>query len=477
MLYCCQIHVGGQVKMKSMHDEVSAEKSLEQALRCHGEGDPEAAIRHGKAALQAEPDNIEAMLLLGRSFSVLGDLPSAGHYFNLAIESGAISTEPYLGLGEINMQMGRVREALSCYRHARRIAPEDPAILNACALALWSAGKAGEAIGELQQAIELDPENAFSYRNLRVLSSRQVDRWHFPMVNDTVRNARFDAAIRRVVSPDSTVLDIGAGTGLLSLMAARAGARHVIACEANPALASLAREVVRRNGYSDRIRVINGASRQLVAARDFPGGRRADVLVAEVFDTMVIGEGALDTFGHARRELLVPDARLIPGRAVLYAAPIESERLWQEGGASQADGFDLSALNRFRPDMVVLEAASFRGRMLGDAVEVFDFDLRAADTTPARRRLEIPIRRAGVFHGLVFWIHLDLGDGVSLDNRPAFDDETMADGYCRHWYQAVKLLVPAPGVEPGARLRVDACHNGRNLAVLVYDPATGKPLG
>jgi len=91
-------------------------------------------------------------------------------------------------------------------------------------------------------------------------------------------------------------------------------------------------------------------SLQLDPETDFPKHARPGVLVAEVFDTMVIGEGALDTFEHARRYLLAPGAALIPGKAVLYGGLVESERLWQEGGANQASGFDLVALNRFRPN-------------------------------------------------------------------------------------------------------------------------------
>ena len=66
------------------------------------------------------------------------------------------------------------------------------------------------------------------------LAASLLPRWHFPMLNDTERNLRFEAAIEKSVREGGrTVLDLGAGTGLLSLMAARAGADRVYACEAS----------------------------------------------------------------------------------------------------------------------------------------------------------------------------------------------------------------------------------------------------
>jgi len=261
------------------------------------------------------------------------------------------------------------------------------------------------------------------------------------------------------------------------MMAARAGARQVIACEANPALAGLAREIIKNNGWSDRILVINKHSQQIDPKTDFPDKARPDILVAEVFDTLVIGEGALDTFEHARRYLLAPDAVVIPRQAVLYGGLVESERLWCEGGAGQSSDFDLTALNEFRPDTIALEAASFGGRLLADEFPVFSFDLTGVDVTPANVRLDIPIRTAGTCHALVYWIRLQLDEQSAIDNRPLFDGETAGGNYCAHWYQVAKLLVPPIPVKPGMSLRIEAHQNRKNVAVVIYDPVSGKPLG
>jgi xylose isomerase len=116
-------------------------------------------------------------------------------------------------------------------------------------------------------------------------------------------------------------------------------------------------------------------------------------------------------------------------------------------------------LNRFRPDSVVLEAASFGGRLLADDVVMFEFDLSDGHIPSGKVCLDVPIREQGI------------------DNRPAFAGHASANDYCAHWYQAARLLVPPVAVEPGMTLRVEARHNRQSVAVMgVYDPVTGAPL-
>lgn len=463
--------------MNKPQQGVPVDELLVLAGQCRAQGDPWQAVIHCRTVLSANENHAEALALLGQSLAATGDLPDAGNSLSRAIEIDPTQAKPYLHLGEVNAQIGRSREALRCFKRAVQLQPGDVHILNAYAVALWGMGQLEEACSLLRRALEIDPENAFTRRNLQLLNGRLVDRWHFAMVNDEARNQQFETALKHAVTPDSVVLDIGAGTGLLSMMAARAGARQVIACEANPTLAALAREVIKNNGYSDRIRVINKPSQQLNPETDFPGKTRPNVLVAEVFDTLVIGEGALGTFEHARRYLLSPDAVLIPRRAVLYGGLIESARLWREGGVDQASGFDLTLLNRFRPDTIALEAASFAGRLLAEEFPIFSFDLTGNEPAPAVVRLDVPIGESGVCHALVYWIRLQLDDEAAIDNRPSFDGEAAGGDYCAHWYQVARLLVPPVAVEAGMTLRIEARHNRQNVAVVIYDPVTGKPLG
>lgn len=91
--------------------------------------------------------------------------------------------------------------------------------------------------------------------------------WHYAMMNDHPRNVFYKEALRHIINPESVVLEIGAGSGLLSIIAASLGARTVVAIEANRHLANVAREIIRRNGYSDRVHIINKMSTEVPPPR------------------------------------------------------------------------------------------------------------------------------------------------------------------------------------------------------------------
>ena len=95
--------------------------------------------------------------------------------------------------------------------------------------------------------------------------------FHYAMVNDHPRNEFYRLALAKVVVPDTHVLEIGTGSGLLAMIAAKQGAR-VTAVEANRHMAALARSIIAANGLSDRVRVINKLSTDIVAADLAPFG-------------------------------------------------------------------------------------------------------------------------------------------------------------------------------------------------------------
>ena len=123
-------------------------------------------------------------------------------------------------------------------------------------------------------------------------ASLPITAYHFCMVADTVRNDAYRAAIERAVRrrPGCRVLDIGAGTGLLGLIASRAGASAVDCVEMNDVLARVASGTLQASGVT-AANVWHTISTDLPldpTGKAGPTGR-ADVIVSEVLDSGLLG--------------------------------------------------------------------------------------------------------------------------------------------------------------------------------------------
>jgi predicted RNA methylase len=172
-----------------------------------------------------------------------------------------------------------------------------------------------------------------SYENIK---SNVIDRWHFRMLNDGIRNLYYFHAIQTVIHKYKTVtnidkcivLDIGGGTGLLSIYAVLAGATHVYCCEVSASLAYICKLCINDNNkyniLKDKISVINKYSTDVKIGIDLPG--RVNVIITELVDSGLLGEHIIPVLQHAQQELLVQDCTgiIIPHSAVLYGFPLFS---------------------------------------------------------------------------------------------------------------------------------------------------------
>ncbi|XP_054236475.1 protein arginine N-methyltransferase 7 isoform X24 [Homo sapiens] len=154
------------------------------------------------------------------------------------------------------------------------------------------------------------------------------------MLHDKDRNVKYYQGIRAAVSrvkdrgQKALVLDIGTGTGLLSMMAVTAGADFCYAIEVFKPMADAAVKIVEKNGFSDKIKVINKHSTEVTVGPEGDMPCRANILVTELFDTELIGEGALPSYEHAHRHLVEENCEAVPHRATVYAQLVESGRMW-----------------------------------------------------------------------------------------------------------------------------------------------------
>jgi SAM-dependent methyltransferase len=322
--------------------------------------------------------------------------------------------------------------------------------------ALLRAGVFDEAAEIFVGALRLAPGDRRARLGWNRAVRSLVPRWHFAMMNDLERNAAFQAAIESVVRPGSLVLDIGSGSGLLALMAARAGAERVVTCEAVPQVAAVARDVVADNGLADRVQVVAKPSYDLRVGVELP--RPADVLTTETVDCGLLGEGIVPTVEHASGHLLAPDAVVVPRRGAVLAQLVHSPDLYRMNAVDLVSGFDLSEFNR----LATAEYFSFRLRTvphspLSEPVPLFSFDFGRSPVEPERQRVRVEPVADGDCHAVVFWFSLDLVPGIVLSNGP--------DNPASHWRQAVQCL-PAPlPVRTGQPVSLIVSHDREHVFV------------
>jgi predicted nicotinamide N-methyase len=292
----------------------------------------------------------------------------------------------------------------------------NPAAMLSFARLLQESGQKERALALCRSALVLAPDDAQLAAKAKRLIAASVPKWHFSIVRDETRNAAYDAALRRAVKPASRVLEIGAGTGLLAMMAARAGAAEVITCEMTPAIAEKAAEIVAANGYADRVRVVARHSDQLDAEADLGG--RADILVSEIVSDNLLGQNVLAAHERAVRNLLKPGARVIPARGAVRVA-LAHDAGEDLSGLTDVGGFDLSAFATLAPPLRQFRVGDGRLALRSEAADLFVFDFASARYC-APSQVSLMRRSAGgPVNGIAQWLALELDEITRYENRPA----------------------------------------------------------
>lgn len=358
-------------------------------------------------ALDAVPNDLQTMVLLANYLADTGQVEAAEDAYRKMVEAHTQHFLPHAVMGKFLIDIGRLEHGQAALETANKLHPND---LNTNILL----GNVHRDLGQIDQAeryyrhaTQIDPQHQGALMNLRRLMSVKIPYWHFEMLADSHRNDAYEQALRKVVKPESLVLDIGTGSGLLSMMAARAGASTVVACEMHERLAQTAAEIVTLNGFADTIKVHNKKSTLLQVGEELE--RKADVVVSEILDVGALGEGALPSIRHAAQQLAKPDAKLIPARVKLWGQLIEIPARSKVAPVRDVSGFDLSPFEQFRvPNeylKVVLKAEKYK--TLSPVMPLLDVDFYQLppaypDDQPRQIPLEIPVNTSGMLQAIVF---------------------------------------------------------------------------
>jgi len=260
---------------------------------------------------------------------------------------------------------------------------------------------------------------------------------HKLMLEDAPRTTAYQQAIEKADIRGKVVLDVGAGSGILSLFCLRAGARRVYAVEACPGMARPLQEVITTNGGGDVVKVI--ASR----VEDIPSlPEPVDVIVSEWMGFYLLHESMLDSVLVARDRFLRPETGImLPSHATIYTAPCSLDEHWKSkvNFWDNVYGFDMSALGRevvrrgrgvgAKPEVMVLKPE----QILAEPVAFAQFDLRTCTTAELdalSNRHFVSIKRTGNNHGIALWFDCQFdASGVVLSTSPLAPPT--------HWKQTV----------------------------------------
>lgn len=380
------------------------------------------------------------------------------------VNSGRVKTADAAlhGLYNPGMTMSETNADILARYAAVQGRPEEMAML--CSL-LRERGLFPDALALGEAAVAAAPDSLAVDMCVRSALAQGVQSFHRSMLLDGKRNRAYARAIEAAVKPGMTVLEIGCGAGLLAMIAARAGAR-VVTCETKPVIAAAATEIIRRNGLSDRIRVVAKYSTDLTIPDDLE--RPADLVIHEIFGAQLFDEGVTRSLSDARARLLKPGAPSVPGRACVRVALVRDNRERDCRNLKDVEGFDLSAFELLQePERWIRRGQLHKVEMCSDPVSALcmDYD-RSPPFGPASETVSLT-STGGRIDAVMQWISIQFGPDESYENAPLPPDPESS------WGVSFRRLPSPIETVAGERVDVTLRHRGMLLTLDVAKPHVG----
>jgi type I protein arginine methyltransferase len=233
------------------------------------------------------------------------------------------------------------------------------------------------------------------------------------MISCTPRMDAFMEALRRAVFPGATVIDIGAGTGIFSLLAVQFGAARVVAIEPASAARVLAISA-RDNNCSDRIEIHGGLS------TDYHPDVRADVIISDLRGSLPLFEHHVGTIIDARERLLKPGGVLIAQRdtiRIALACHPDYAVTFDEPWSRTRFGLDLTAGRRFATNRQVVTTLQPEA-LKSAAADLIMIDYRTVASANQSGTACLVVEQSGTVNGFLLWFDCETADGLGFSNAP-----------------------------------------------------------
>ncbi|MFX1262510.1 MAG: 50S ribosomal protein L11 methyltransferase [Promethearchaeota archaeon] len=224
------------------------------------------------------------------------------------------------------------------------------------------------------------------------------------LLSQRSRLSKFEQALQQTVTEESYVVDLGTGTGVLAMLAAKAGARKVTAIEIDRFSAKYATQAIKENGLDDIVEVVRSHY------TDFRPDERADIVTCEMLSSVMLVEPQIPASQWAVHNILKEQGILLPRSVTVYATPVQCSDIWER---FQSCGFEFPKV----PQTMERDPSGDLANLT--VLEEFDFQIQKSEWN-VDKKLEFMALKNGIVHGLVGMFEATLMDKIKL---------TMEDGW------------------------------------------------
>lgn len=265
---------------------------------------------------------------------------------------------------------------------------------------------------------------------------------HEEMLKDTSRTLAYRQAMykNKDLFKDKIVLDVGCGTGILSMFAAKAGAKHVYSVDMSNII-DKAKEIISLNGFEDKITLFKGKLEDI----ELPV-KSVDIIVSEWMGYFLLYESMLDTVLWARDKYLVEGGLILPDKCTMYVAGIEDAQYKQEKIHFWEDvyGFDYSPFIDVAMVEPLVDTVDNHS-LITNSYNFFEFDINTVkkEELVFHSSFELEAIDSDMCHAFIVWFDCEF---------PGKEKVTLPTGPMNpytHWKQTVFYMDTVLDVKKG----------------------------